>query len=100
MLKNKTKQLESVLIRILTQKRKTLNVFFIRKNACYKIIYIQLKIIKSFFYFMLPLLEALSYEKRQVTLLGDFNMNGHNNTNRKVTQFDHEICAGLPISFI
>ena len=49
---------------------------------------------------MLPLLEALSYEKRQVTLLGDFNMNGHNNTNRKVTQFDHEICAGLLISFI
>ena len=54
--------------------------------------------------YMLPFLEKLSYEYKQVMLMGDFNMNLLNyNTNKIITQFVDELytksyipCINLP----
>ena len=51
--------------------------------------------------YILPLLEKLSYENKQVMLMGDFNMNLLNyNTNKRITQFVGELYTNSFIPYV
>ena len=77
----KAKKLESNFIEIINKKGKNLTVGFIYKYATVN----NQDFIDSY---ILPLLEKLSYESKQIMLMGDFNMILLNyNTNERITQF-------------
>ena len=77
----KAKKLESNFIEIINKKGKNLTVGFIYKYPTVN----NQDFIDSY---ILPLLEKLSYESKQIMLMGDFNMILLNyNTNERITQF-------------
>ena len=90
----KAKELESTFIEIINKKRKNLIVGCIYKHPTLN----NQDFIDSH---VLPLLEKLSYENKQVMLMGDFNMNLLNyNTNKRITQFVHELYTNSFIPYI
>ena len=75
----KAKELESTFIEIIKKKRKNLIVGCIYKHPT-------LNNQDFFDSYILPLLEKLSYENKQVMFMGNFNMNLLNyNTNKRIT---------------
>ena len=74
----KAKELELTFIEIINKKRKNLIVGCIYKHSTLN----NQDFINSY---VLPLLEKLSYENKQVMLMGDFNINLLNyNTNKRI----------------
>ena len=89
----KPKELESTFIKIITKNRKNLIVGCVRN--------ILLLITKIIDLYILPLLEKLSCETKQVMLMGDFNMNLFNyNTNKTITEFVDVLCTNSCIPYI
>ena len=90
----KAKELESTFIEIINKKRKNLIVGCICKHPTLN----NRDFIDSY---ILSLLEKLSYEYKQVMLMGDFNMNLLNyNTNKRITQFVDKLYTNSFIPYI
>ena len=90
----KAKELESTFIEIINKERKNLMVGCIYKHPTLN----NQGFIDSY---ILPLLEKLSYENKQVMVMGDFNMNLLSyNTNKRIAQFLDELYTNSLIPYI
>ena len=90
----KAKELKSTFIEITSKKRKNFVVGCIYKHPTLN----NHDYIDSY---ILTLSKKLSYENKQVMLMGDFNMNLLNyNTNKRITQFVDELYTNSFIPYI